>query len=362
VVLTAVQRARRSGTTTVQHLEPGQAIVLTPADVTVTFTFAALNFTNSTQNQYSWQLDGFDPRWSDAGTARTASYTNLPPGHYTFRVRGSNDDGRWNEEGLAAPVIVEPAYWQTVWFRAGLFALALLLASGATALVQRNRHRRELDALAYHQALDAERARISRDMHDELGAGITEIAMLSELAQRHGPAPQPSGVSWHTIAERARALIGTIGEIIWAITPEHDSVDRLGPYLREYTSEFLEHAGLRGMLHFDLAAWPGDLHADFRRNLFLILKESLTNVVRHAGARTVEVTLEATADMMTLVVRDDGSGLTAGAATSAAERGHQGLANLERRAAMLGGAIAVIGTPGSGTTVTLRVPAPGEAR
>ncbi len=362
VVLTAVQRARRAGTTTVRHLEPGEPIVLTPEDVTVRFIFAALNFTNTSQNRYTWQLDGFDPRWSMAGTARTASYTNLPPGHYTFRVRGSNDDGRWNEEGLAVPVIVEPAYWQTIWFRAGLLALVLLLASGATALVQRTRHRRELDALAYHQALDSERARISRDMHDELGAGITEIAMLSELAVRRGTPPEPSDGPWQTIADRARALIGTIGEIIWAITPEHDSADRLAPYLREYTSEFLEHAGLRGELHFDLAAWPGDLHADVRRNIFLILKEALTNVVRHAGANTVEVRLEATAGRLTLVVRDDGCGLAADAATIAAERGHQGLVNLERRAAMLGGTLAVVGTPGTGTTVTLRVPAPAEAR
>lgn len=362
VVLTTVARARRAGTVTTRHQAPQDTVVLTPEDVTVTFTFAALDFSNPALNHYAWRLEGFDPRWSLPGTARSATYTNLPPGMYTLRVRGSNDDGRWNETGLAVPVLVEPAYWETVWFRAGLFGLALLLASGATAVVQRGRHRRAVQAMAYHQALAAERARISRDMHDEIGAGITEIAMLSEFALRRDDAGTTRAAPWQAIAERARSLIGTIGEIIWAITPEHDAADRLAPYLREYASDFLEAAGLRGELHFDLAAWPGTLHPDFRRNLLLVLKEALTNVARHAGASVVRVRLLATAEALTLVVQDDGRGIVPDARVAAEERGHRGLANLARRAALLGGTLDLSSGSGTGTTVTLHIPADRERR
>lgn len=350
VVITSVERATRSGRMTQRHVGEDQAIRLAPDEYTVTFTAAALNYTAPSRNLYRFRLEGFDEQWRDAGTTRTASYTNLPPGRYTLRVVASNDDGLWNEAGIAVPVVVDPWFWETWWFRALLVVLAVGAVSLATALVQRMRHRRELEAVAYARALEGERSRISGDVHDEVGAGLTEIALLSEAALRQGTADRAlSG-----IADRARGLIASTGEIIWAINPENDRPDRLVPYLREYATELLEHAGLAAELRFDTAGWTAPASPDFRRQLFLVLKESLTNVVRHAGATRVQVDLAVRDGRVRLTVRDDGRGFVAEQAAGH----HLGLVNLARRGVALGGAVTIESVPGTGTTVSLDVPLP----
>lgn len=356
VVLTSVQRARRDGVDIRRHVAEGAPVVLAPDDYTVTFTFAALSYTLPPRNQYAYRMDGFDPQWIPAGTSRTASYTNLPPGRYTFRVRGSNDAGVWNDVGLAVPVVVQPAFWETIWFRALLGAGLLGLVSVGTAMAQRSRHRQELAELQYRRALEAERARISRDMHDEVGAGLTELAMLGEVAMRAGPGADGERAAAGRMADRARAMLGALGEIIWAINPDHDQVDRVTSYLREYAADFLDGAGLEATLHFEPAGWVGPVSAEARRNLLLVLKEALTNAARHAGASRVSVELTARGGRLQLRVSDDGRGLDPAAVASAAERGHLGLPNLTRRAAALGGTLEIGPAPGGGTCVALAVP------
>lgn len=360
VVLTAVERASREGSRRTTYVPSDQPVVLAPADYTVTFSFAALNFTNPDRNQHSYRMEGFDPEWIAAGASRTAAYTNLPPGHYLFRVRGANDDGIWNEEGVSVPVVVQPSFSETLWFRGGLVLVVLGVVSAATAAAQRQRHRRELAELAYRQALEGERIRISRDMHDEVGAGLTEIAMLSDRARRP-TAANGGGAALDKIARRSRAMLDSLGEIIWAINPDNDQAERLAPYLREYAAEFLEGAGLTAVLSFEVAGWTGPVSAEFRRNLFLILKESLTNAVRHAGANRVEVRLEGGAEGVRLVVEDDGRGMAIAARGDAEARGHHGLANLHRRVAVLGGSLTVSSTEGQGTRLEFQVPAAGGA-
>jgi signal transduction histidine kinase/ligand-binding sensor domain-containing protein len=358
IVLTMVQHARRHGRTA-DHFPPdGVPVTVRPGDYTLTFTYAALDYTDPGRNEYSHQLEGFDPTWSVPSTSRTASYTNLPPGRYLLRVRGTNSDGYWNETGLSVPVVVVPAVWETLWFRGGMVALVLLLVSGGTAALQHLRHRRTLEALAYRQALQDERARISRDMHDEVGAGITEIALLSEVALRSPVPPAGSPPPMQTVAERARGLIATLGEIIWAITPEHDAIEHLGPYLREYAGNFLEHAGLAARVHVDLAAWRGAVHADFRRNLLLILKEGLANAARHADARSMRVSAVATATTLVLEIEDDGRGFSVH--PPAAPEPHHGLRNMHRRAAAMGGVLTIRSAPTEGTLVRLQVSAAEE--
>lgn len=352
VVITAVGRATRSGSVVQRHVDPGAPLRLAPDEYTITFTAAALSFTAPSRNAYRFRLEGFDRQWREAGTARTASYTNLPPGQYTLRVAASNDDGVWNEAGIALPLVVEPWFWETWWFRAALALAAVALVSWVTAMVQRARHRHELATLAYAQALEGERARISSDMHDEVGAGLTEIALLGEAALR---SPTPAASALAAVVERARGLIAATGEIIWAINPENDRPGRLVPYLREYAAEVLEHAGVVSRLELDGSGWDEGTPPDFRRQLFLVLKESLTNAVRHARAGEVAVTLGAQGGRLVLVVRDDGHGFDPHAQQPGR---HLGLRNLRRRAEALGGTVTLDSAAGRGTTITLDVPLP----
>lgn len=359
VVLTALHRSTRSGTRTVRYLG-SEAVEVAPDEYTLTFEFAALSFTNPHHNEYAAMMEGFDADWVNLGASRRATYTNLPPGHYTFRVKAANEDGVWNETGTAIPLVVRPRFFQTSWFRllAVLGAVAVVGALGWSA--SRRQYRRELARLQARQALEAERTRISRDMHDEVGASLTEIAILSELAQRDllrtGGDGAPSTERLSRIADTSRAMLDAMGEIIWAINPQHDRLDRLAAYLREHAARTLEGVDLHVRLLFPTDVAPHVVSAEFRRNVFLVLKEALHNLVRHAGAHTATVRLELDGDTLVLTVQDDGCGMPEHDAPRPSGRGGNGLGNMAHRAGEIGGTLTLDAAPGRGTRLTLRAP------
>lgn len=352
VILAALHRATSRGTRTDAHVA-GAPVMLAPDDYTVTFELAALNYSNPERNQYEYMLDGFDPQWVRAGTNRFASYTNVPPGRYVFRARAANDDGLWSDDVLAQVVIVEPWFWETWWFRALALLFLIGVVAAATAWVLHERHRRELAALRYREALEDERSRISRDMHDEVGASLTEIAILSDLALRRNGEAAQARRDLEKISARSRAMLDAIGEIVWALNPAHDRARHLASYLRAYASEVAESAGLNAELAFDDAA-DVSLSSEYRRNVFLIAKEALANAANHARARTVRVELDISEGRLRLVIVDDGIGF-AGADRA---QGHDGLANMGRRAHALGARLTVESEPGRGTRIELDAPLP----
>ncbi len=360
VVLTALHRATRDTTTTVRTI--GEAVEIEPGVTTFTFEFAALQFTNAHRVRFAAMMEGFDADWVDLGTQRRATYTNLPPGRYTFRVKAANEDGLWNEVGATATIAVRPRFFQTWWFQ--LLAVGLILAFVGASVwsVSQRRYRRELARLEARQALEAERARISRDMHDEVGASLTEIAILSELAQRdvrqHGGDGAPSTERLSRIADTSRAMLDAIGEIIWAINPQHDRLDRLTAYLREHAARTLEDAGLNVRLDFPARVPSLPVSAEFRRNVFLVMKEALHNLVRHAGATAAIVRLRVDEETLTLVVQDDGCGLPGGdgAVPRPSGRGGNGLANMAHRAEEIDGTLTLDAGPDRGTRLALEAP------
>ncbi|HLA64862.1 MAG TPA: two-component regulator propeller domain-containing protein, partial [Rhodothermales bacterium] len=338
-------------------------VVIAPDAYTFAFEFAALGFTNPPRQRYAVRMEGWEEGWVDLGAERRATYTNLPPGRYTFRVRAANEDGVWSAAGAAVPVVVRPWFWQTWWFR-GLAGLVVLgaVAGGAWG-ASRARYRRALVRLEARRALEAERARISRDVHDEVGASLTEIAILSELARRapgDGAAPHLD-----RIATTSRAMVGALGEIVWAVNPKNDRLPALAAYLREHAARYLEAAGLEARIAFPQPVPDRPVSAELRRNVFLVLKEALHNVVKHAGATYAEVTFALEPGGLALTVRDDGCGFLfpqegganpAGDGAPARASGGDGLGNLRRRAAEVGGVLVVTSAPGGGTTVHLTVP------
>ncbi|MGE3616451.1 MAG: two-component regulator propeller domain-containing protein [Gemmatimonadales bacterium] len=353
VVVTALHRSTRRETRTTRHFD-ATPIRIAPNEYTFSFEFSALSFRNPARNRYQVMLEGFDADWQSIGMQHRATYTNVPPGGYRFLVRGSNDDGVWGERPAVVTVIVEPAVWETVWFQTAAGVLVMGAISLATWSVSRNRYRLALERARAEQVLDAERARISRDMHDEVGASLTEIAILSDLAGADGRPGEPLA----RIGEKSRATLDTIGDIIWAIDPRNDGGAEFSAYLRSHAAEFLESTGLRAHLSFPA---PGELpvvSADLRRTVLAVLKEALANAARHAGAASVAVTLAAEAGILRLEVRDDGRGFDPDASGGA---GENGLRNMQSRAGDAGGRCKVTTGP-AGTTVTLELPLPPPER
>ncbi len=286
----------------------------------------------------------------------------MPPGHYTFKVIACNNDQLWNEAGAKLSLAVLPYFWQTIWFRALAGAMLLTAASGVVWFDTRRRMHHELDRLERQRALERERTRIAKDIHDDLGASLTHITMLSLSARDELDAPAQAATKLDRIYGTARELTRSLAEIVWAVNPSHDTLDSLASYLGKFAQDFLSSADIRCRLDLpvELPQWP--LTAETRHNLFLAFKESLNNVIKHADATEVQVSLQVGAADFVLSVVDDGCGFEpeppcelANPAKPRAIRGN-GLVNMRQRLEEIGGLCEIQSPLTKGTKVTFHVP------
>jgi ligand-binding sensor domain-containing protein/signal transduction histidine kinase len=301
--------------------------------------FSALDFTNSRQNQYAYQLQGLDPDWVEAGNKHEANYTHVPPGGYVFRVKGSNNDGVWNEEGASVQIIITPPFWQTWWFRMALaFAVIAFLAA--------------LYNYRVSKLLEIERTRlhIARDLHDDVGSSLSSIALTADMLQKELASNGLVNRQLARVHETAQKLSRNLKEIVWAIDPQRDKFDALLLHLREITEELLGQKGIAYMIEVPADGLPQSLKMNFRRNLFLIYKEMLHNIVQHAEATQVEIALARTNGMLQLQVADNGKGFDGKKIGSGS-----GLKSMRARAGELNGKLEIESQPERGTMVRLTV-------
>lgn len=338
---------------------PSAFLPIPPGGHQLDFIFTALSFTAPDKVRFRYRLKGFDDAWVEAGTKRAAHYGPLPPGEYEFQVTACNNDGVWNEHGAGLALKQLPFFWQTWWFE-WFAALAVIGAVSAAVRYAATRSlHRKLERLKQQRAIEHERERIAQDIHDDLGAGLTQIMLQSSLARRESPAQIQTDLA--QISETARGLVRTMDEIVWAINPENDSLDGLVTYAGKFFQEFSAAAKLRCRL--DLPADPPAIavSAETRHNLFLAIKESLNNVVKHARATEVSLQLRLQPGAFTFVIKDNGAGFIPGVSEEGVPQQERiasglGLRNLARRLEEIGGRCAITSAPGQGTQVTLTFP------
>lgn len=335
VVLTRIETANRDTTRTHPAHLP---LALSYRDYALTFEFAALNFTNPSQNRYAYRLDGFDAKWVDAATRRLAHYTNLPPGSYTFRVRASNDDGVWNEAGLALPVTISPPFWKTWWFR------LLVIAAVVALLTAAYRYR-----VAHLIAIERMRLRIASDLHDDIGSNLSSIALLSDMVRDRSALPAREQHHLAKISDSARRMVASLRDIVWSIDPDADTSTALTQRMHDTAAALL--GSLRYTFDAPASGLPPSLDMNLRRHLFLCYKEILHNITRHAHATHVAIRLDHEKHQLSLTISDDGCGFD----PATVANGH-GLTHLHERIAEISGTLTIQSTPGSGTTVTVMVP------
>jgi signal transduction histidine kinase len=335
------------------------ALRLGPGIKQMEVEFTALSLASPENVTFRYKLEGMDQDWVDAGAVRFARYPRVPPGDYRFHVTACGHDGIWNDTGASLAFSVRPYLWEATWFRiaAGVFAAGLF--GGGLLLAVRRRYRRKIERLEHRQALERERTRIAQDLHDDLGSGLVEINLGSELAQ--DTTLGVGEVREHTreIGARAREMVTALDEIVWAVNPKHDTLASLATYFCQYAQHFFRATPVRCHLAVakDLPAAP--LNAEQRHSLFLAFKEALCNAVRHSGATDLQLTIAAPKGMLIVTVSDNGRGLDPAAP---GERvGADGLGNMRRRLQQLGGHCELTSVLGKGTTVTFRVPLAGPA-
>jgi ligand-binding sensor domain-containing protein/signal transduction histidine kinase len=319
----------------------------------LSFEFTALDFKNQAKNQYAYMLQGLDNDWIQCGDRRYATYTNLEGGSYTFRVKGSNNDGVWNEEGTSILVTIMPPFWATWWFRS--FAIIALFASvgGGVRYLEMRKMKRRIELLEQERALERERSRISQDMHDEVGASLTEIAILSELARKEmGDKSDLASSHIRKIADRSREVVDSISEIIWTINPKNDHLHDLVAYLHHYAMLFLKSTAIRCRFESPETVPDFSLSAETRRHIFLVVKEALHNVVKHSEATETTVRCGFGDGMMEVSVEDNGKGFL----LHQNSRFGNGVLNMRKRIENIGGTFSLDSHLGHGTKVCISVP------
>jgi len=343
---------------------PGQSpeterttLVLPPGKRQIELRYTGLSFVSPDRVRFRYKLEGLDKSWVEAGTRRTAQYSFLRPGQYKFRVLACNNDGVWDDRSAELLLTVQPHFYETAWFS----VLMVMVAMGVVILTVRQtvvrKMQRQLEVLERQRAVERDRTRIARDIHDDLGAGLTHISLLSELARR----TPPEEVSSHLgqISGMARELTRGMDEIVWAVDPKNDTLDSLVDYFCKFAQDYLSLAGIRCRLDLPAQMPPWTLRAEVRHNLFLAFKEVLNNIIKHAGATEVSLNLVLGANEFTLTLTDNGRGLKSGKKNDPPKTGRissgHGLGNLEKRLSAIGGRCLVTSQPEQGTQIAMTV-------
>lgn len=331
------------------------SVVIPPGRGELEIHFTALSFSAPEKNRFKYKLDGFDSDWLDVGARRFAYYNNLRPGNYQFHVMGANNDGVWNSLVLPVRITLRPHWWQTWSFGIFVVVASLSLVSLGARYVTKRRMEMKLKLLEHQHAIEKERSRIAQDMHDDLGACLTQILFLSDVAKKNKSNPEVVETQVTSISQTTHEVIRNLDGIVWAVNPENDTLERFAGYIEEYIGVFLRSVTMRCRLDFPEQLPAISLSSEIRHHLFLTLKEALNNVAKYSAATEVRVGLKFLNGVLILTVEDNGKGFSR---TSASQFGN-GLRNMEKRTESVGGCFELQSASGKGTRIHLQVPLTG---
>ena len=314
-----------------------------PGPGNLEFHFTAVTLLEPYKAVHRYQLEGFDRGWITAGARRVAYYTNIPPGHYTFRVQGRNADGVWNLGGDAITFELRPHFYRTRWF----WALLVLLAAGLAALLYRSRLarlRRE------YLAAFAERSRLARELHDTLLQGMSVVAMqLGSVRRRLGPSAGLAIRDLEAIESVVTMSLDETRRLVWNLRERPGAANDLGATLGRLAERMAE--GRPTKCRVTVSGDVVRLSNDAQDGLFRIAQEALANAFKHAGAKHIDLRLCYEQNIVKLSVSDDGCGFDP-ASAQGSSAGHFGLLGIRERAARLG-QLQLDSHPGAGTTLTV---------
>ncbi len=337
----------------------GNLVTLQPGRRQLDVQFTGLSYTSPERVRFKYRLRGIDSDWIEAGTRRRVTYPFLLPGEYTFHVAACNSDGLWNETGDTLDIVVLPFFWQTLWFKFLMVILAVMLIALVFYFDSRRRIRSKIERIARERELERERARIAQDIHDDLGASLTRIGLLSQTAVDDPEHPRRAVVNLELILSTTRDLTRSMDEIVWAVNPRHDTLESLTNYISSYAHDFLSTAHIRCRLALPLELPDISVRSEIRHNLFLAIKEALNNVVKHSKANEARLTLEFVPGGLRFVITDNGPGFDPHRLNANGKNPRvtgDGLPNLVSRLKQIGGHSKLSSTPGEGTTVEFFVP------
>ena len=336
---------------------PKTEVTVPPGVHRLEIRYAGLSFTAPDRVRFRYRLDGFEKDWVNAGTRRAAYYTKIPPGSYHFQVLACNNDNVWNETGASIGILVEPLFWQTAWFRAAAALCAVGLAIGLYELrvlrLKRRRVMQESFSRRLIESQENERKRIAAELHDGLGQSLLVVKNYAAMALKEPKIPEKTHKQLQEISEGASASIEEVRSIARALRPYQ--LDRFG--LTKTLEDAAELAAQAGGLEITTAVEniDGLFSPEAEISIYRIVQEWLNNVVKHSRARRSRLLVRRDADLVRMILEDDGAGFVYDAVMKRAAAGF-GLANLHERIRLLGGSLKIDTAPGKGTRLSVDIP------
>ena len=311
-----------------------------PDPAVITFRFAALSYSDERTVRYRYRLEGFDRYWSSPEVAREVRYTHLPSGSYTFRVLGRSGDGIWNERPASFSFVILPPLWARWWF----IGCAGLILAGSVYSFYRYRLGKLLE-------LERTRSRIALDLHDDIGSSLTRISVMTEVAGRQsGTDMEAARGTLASVGDTARELIEALSDIVWTVDPKHDDLQNVIRRITQFGQELCEGRGIGFETDLSGSFESTKLTPESRRDIYLVFKEGIHNIVKHSGATRARFCVSATPHGALLELSDDGAGLPEDAEGS----GH-GLGSLRERGERAGLRFSLTSKKGKGTQIQLEL-------
>jgi streptogramin lyase len=272
----------------------------------LSFEYAALNYVHSEDNEYAYKMDGIDTAWIYCDKRRFVTYSNLRPGEYTFHIKGSNNNGIWSEEGIKLTIIILPPWWKTWWFYLAEAIATIAIVYWIVRLYIARTLAIEFEKL---KAVSIERERIASDMHDDLGAGLTSIRLLSEVANLKAGKDIVAKSEIEKIVKSTNNLSENLREIIWTMNTRFDKLEDFIIYIRTYSVEFFDNSGIKFQFNRPVIIPDMQMSGELRRNLFLCIKEALNNIVKHSRATEAALSLDVVNEVLFIEIKDNGVGI-----------------------------------------------------
>jgi signal transduction histidine kinase len=291
------------------------------------------------------------------GDFRQVTYGDLAPGIYEFVVQKVDIYGQPTGDEVSLKVTVTPPFWKSTSFWALMIAVVMIVSVGVGRYVAWQKMRREISQLRNQQALEHERLRIAHDIHDDLGARVTQIALLSAMSQERPGLSEKAREDFNQISRMSRELVSALYETVWTVTPENDNLDALGNYACQMVNQLCTSLPLRCRFHVQDLPREIEVSSQIRHNISMTVREAVHNVIKHAGASEVSINMSYVGTLLAIAIQDDGCGFQP--ANNAA--GH-GLTNMKRRLEDIGGHCYVESLPGKGTTIRIELTVKAPAR
>jgi signal transduction histidine kinase/streptogramin lyase len=324
-------------------LTPGK-IILPYSQNSFRIDFAAISFSHQDRITYEYKMEGLDQAWVQLSAGGHVNYHLLPHGHYRFKVRAKNEQGRYASATTDLELYIEPPFWNTIWF----YLLVVLLSGGILFYL----HRLRLQKLLH---IEKVRNRLARDLHDEMGSTLSTINILSNIALQQKTLDEEKNKQYlNTISQSTHQMMEAMDDIVWSINPVNDSIGKIVARMKETAGSVLEPQHIEYNIDSDPSVLDLPLSMESRREIFLIFKEALNNIVKYAQCSQVTVGLKRKGAELILTIADDGVGFEQPLSGSTV-RGN-GLRNMQMRAGNLKASLTVDSEPGKGTTIKFSLP------